>query len=144
MHYPEGHFVRVTDDVKPRREYTIPVSALQDGVHEVLDKPATSTDGQPLAPKYTPEALGDAASDVPPTELPPYGDRKVKELEAEIDARNEGRDEDELISKSGNKPDLVAALEADDAHVEEPPPVDAPESLSDSSGQQATTTEGDV
>jgi hypothetical protein len=40
---------------------------------------------------------------------------KVPELKAEIEKRNEGRDEADLISAEGNKADLVAALDADDA-----------------------------
>lgn len=43
-----------------------------------------------------------------------YTSWKVAELETEIDARNEGREDDAKISKTGNKADLVAALEADD------------------------------
>lgn len=35
-------------------------------------------------------------------------------LEDEIDRRNEGRDDADKISKSGNKGDLVKALQADD------------------------------
>ena len=44
-----------------------------------------------------------------------YSDLKVVDLKAEIESRNEGRDEDALISLDGVKADLVAALEADDA-----------------------------
>lgn len=50
-------YLRVTDDVKPRREYTIVASALDSDHHKVLDKDATQSDGVPLAPKYTPEPL---------------------------------------------------------------------------------------
>ena len=44
-----------------------------------------------------------------------YSDLKVVDLKAEIESRNEGRDEDALISLDGVKADLVAALETDDA-----------------------------
>lgn len=44
-----------------------------------------------------------------------YDDLKVDELKAEIDSRNDGRDEGDLISTDGKKADLIAALEADDA-----------------------------
>ena len=44
-----------------------------------------------------------------------YQSMRVAELRAEIDRRNEGRDEADLLSADGRKPDLVAALEADDA-----------------------------
>lgn len=144
MHYPEGYFIRVTDEVKPRREYTIPASTFDPEIHDQLDKPATSADGQPLPPKHTPEALGEVPSDVPPTEFPPYDEWTGKDLKAEIDARNAARgDYDERLSKRGNHAALVAVLEADDARVAEPLPADDPEALS-TSGQEATTTEGDV
>ena len=39
----------------------------------------------------------------------------VDELKAEIDRRNEGREEDAKLSKDGKKADLVATLAADDA-----------------------------
>lgn len=43
-----------------------------------------------------------------------YGSMTVSELKAEIAARNEGRDEADLVPDEGKKADLVAALEADD------------------------------
>lgn len=43
-----------------------------------------------------------------------YGDLTVAELRDEIEQRNEGRDEGDLIPSDGKKADLVAALEADD------------------------------
>lgn len=45
----------------------------------------------------------------------PYAGLKVDELKAEIAKRNEGRDEADLLSLEGKKPDLVAVLDADDA-----------------------------
>ena len=45
-----------------------------------------------------------------------YQDRTVSDLRAEIDTRNEDRDDEDLIVPDGTKKaDLVAALEADDA-----------------------------
>lgn len=44
-----------------------------------------------------------------------YGGQKVAELRAEIDRRNEDRDEDAKLSTEGNKAALIATLEADDA-----------------------------
>ena len=54
-------------------------------------------------------------------ELPDsYEDWKVAQLEAEIDARNSEREDDDKISPaSGRKDDLIAALAADDAEQEE-------------------------
>lgn len=45
----------------------------------------------------------------------PHASKKVADLKAEIDRRNEGRDEADLLSVEGNKADLVATLDADDA-----------------------------
>jgi len=44
-----------------------------------------------------------------------YNALKVADLRAEIEKRNEGREEDAALSTEGKKVDLVAALEADDA-----------------------------
>ncbi|HET6816881.1 MAG TPA: hypothetical protein VFH66_06605 [Mycobacteriales bacterium] len=44
-----------------------------------------------------------------------YSKQKVADLQAEIDRRNEGRDEADQIAPEGEKKaDLIAALEADD------------------------------
>lgn len=43
-----------------------------------------------------------------------YDDMTKSELKDEIDRRNADRDEDDHLSKSGNKADLVARLEDDD------------------------------
>lgn len=51
-----------------------------------------------------------------------YASQTAAELKAEIDRRNEGREEDALISKTGKKADLIAALEADDAAAAQPTP----------------------
>lgn len=129
MYYPDGYFIRVTDDVKPRREYTIAASSFDEKVHKPLDKAAVAADGTPLPPKYTPESMGPADSSVPPTELPPYDERTVPQLKDEIQTRNASRPESEHIPTSGNKAALVEALEADDesyvpgaGEVEEPAP----------------------
>lgn len=48
-----------------------------------------------------------------------YSQMRVAELRAEIERRNEGRDEADRLSADGRKADLVAVLEADDAaHAE--------------------------
>lgn len=59
-------YVRVTDDVKPYREYSVVASAVDPEVHKVLDKPATYSDGQPIEPKHTPEALSSKKADATP------------------------------------------------------------------------------
>lgn len=43
-----------------------------------------------------------------------YADLKVDELKAEIEQRNADREDDAKLSTDGNKPDLIATLEADD------------------------------
>jgi len=43
-----------------------------------------------------------------------YAAMSKADLVAEIDARNEGREGDAVLAKTGNKPDLVSVLEADD------------------------------
>jgi hypothetical protein len=49
-----------------------------------------------------------------------YEAMKVAELKAEIERRNEDRDEVDLIPVDGKKADLVAALQLDDdAHTEQ-------------------------
>lgn len=44
-----------------------------------------------------------------------YEAMTVPKLKAEIERRNEGRDEPRLVPTEGKKADLIAALEADDA-----------------------------
>lgn len=44
-----------------------------------------------------------------------YAGLKVDELKAEIERRNESREDDAKISAEGKKADLIAALESDDA-----------------------------
>lgn len=50
-----------------------------------------------------------------PDSTSPHASKNVADLKAEIDRRNEGRDETDLLSVEGNKADLVATLDADDA-----------------------------
>jgi hypothetical protein len=45
-----------------------------------------------------------------------YESLKVADLRAEIEKRNEGRDESDLLPVDGKKADLVAALEDDDSN----------------------------
>jgi hypothetical protein len=44
-----------------------------------------------------------------------YSSMKVDDLKAEIESRNDGRDEADQLSTEGKKADLIAVLEADDA-----------------------------
>jgi hypothetical protein len=65
-------WLRVTDEVKPRREYTIHRGQLRE-THEVLDKPALARDATPIPAKYTPAALAGAADDSESASTPSRG-----------------------------------------------------------------------
>jgi len=59
--------------------------------------------------------LEEAESGAPDAdEIPPYESWKSNDLNKEIDARNEGRSEDQKISKSGTVQDRATRLYADD------------------------------
>lgn len=103
--------------------------------------PAKATDagGDPLPPKYrvTPdeaEAAKVAAGEVP------YMKRRKGELEKEIADRNANRPDDQRITveEPGNKPELAAALDADD---NEAPIADPPDGQDLTSASNTTTEE---
>lgn len=119
-------YIRVYDEELDRNLTIVKPETLDTSVYELLDEPAVDHVEQPLPPEFDVRRHG-----APPPS--PYEASTVKELEAEIDARNADRPEEQHISKSGNKSDLVAALEADDAN----PPLSE-------SGQDGHDTEGDV
>lgn len=48
-----------------------------------------------------------------------HASKNVAALREEIERRNEGRDEADLLSLEGKKADLVAVLDADDAAADE-------------------------
>lgn len=73
--------------------------------------PATASRGKARAKAAAP-APAPAADPAPASD---YSAQKVDDLKAEIARRNEGRDEGDQLPATGNKSDLVAALEADDA-----------------------------
>jgi hypothetical protein len=54
-------------------------------------------------------------------ETPPYSEWKVDDLKAEIASRNEDREDDSqiVVEAPGNRPQLIAALEADDPDLED-------------------------
>ena len=100
--FPEYIRVRVKDS--GTEQTMAKPSALDPEVYELLDEPATDVSGRPLPP-----VIETAAG---------YDDLTVAELKDEIAARNQGRDEADQIPATGNKPDLVAALTADDNQKE--------------------------
>lgn len=109
-------------------------SADQDRPVADLFRDALEVLGEPVAtpePDATPQGsdegkdVGDSDQPAPAPSPDPapdparisgdYDDHKVAELAAEIETRNEGRDAADRILPTGkNKPDLVAALVADD------------------------------
>ena len=81
-------------------------------------KAGESVDADVAKQITNPKAFGESASADAPAEDEgtTYSSMSKGDLESEIATRNEGRDEADLISPAGkNKPDLVAALAADDA-----------------------------
>lgn len=57
-------FVRVTDDVRPKRTYTILRAQFKEGVHSLVESdrdPATYPGGDPRPPRYTTTVDAEAA-----------------------------------------------------------------------------------
>lgn len=139
MSMPE--FIRVKD-LATKHEYSIVASTFDEKAHKLLDKPATHTDGTALPPKHyldLSEQGGDSGDSG-------YASLKKAELQAEVEKRNEDRDEDDLVvvEGKGTVADLVAALTADDAKQADPEP--DPESLSSSTidGESAIDADGQL
>lgn len=63
-------YIRVTDEVTPRREYSIVASAFDPKVHKKLEKPGAHVDGQPIETKYAPESLSSTKADATPAPAP--------------------------------------------------------------------------
>ena len=74
--------------------------AIDPALMEVLDDEAVDRNQRPLPPVVK--------------SSPGLEDRTIAELKEEIARRNQGRDEADQISASGNKSDLIAAIAADD------------------------------
>ena len=87
------------------------VRNVRDGM-QVIDREAVDVRGNPL-PMSRPVVDEDRS----------YASQSVADLRAEVDRRNQGRAEDDLIvvRGKGNKPDVVKALEADDKKQPAPP-----------------------
>jgi len=64
------------------------------------------------------EHAGTISPQEPPFEENDYANWTKAELQSEIDERNEGREEDEVLSRTGAKDHLIAVLEGDDAEDE--------------------------
>ena len=95
---------------------------LPNGVEKTLPKnhPAVTAEGVEILDKPAVDPITRAVvRDKVHVDLRPptarYQGMNRAALEAEIAARNEGRDEADRIPPNGNKPALVAALTADDA-----------------------------
>lgn len=61
-----------------------------------------------------PKAWGEGTDEADSDEPKALDDMSAAELKAEIDTRNEGREDDAKLSKSGTKAELLEALKADD------------------------------
>ena len=89
--------------------------------HPDSDAPTAVLAGKPV-PKWAKDLVhaddlvdGEASDDSDSTEPKGLSDLTVAELKAEVEKRNEGREDDAKIApESQKKDDLVAALEADD------------------------------
>lgn len=93
-------FIRVKfKDSGTEQSIPRPVAIDQDA-YTVLDKDAVDHNDRPLPPVVA--------------SAPTLDDLTVSDLKDEIARRNQGRDEADQISASGNKSDLITALTADD------------------------------
>ena len=93
-------FIRVRFKDSGTEQTIAKPAAIDTSLMEVLDEDALDRNQRPLPPKVK--------------SAPGLDDLTVAELKEEIARRNEGRDEADQISASGNKPDLIAAIAADD------------------------------
>lgn len=89
----------------------VTVLNVKEGMKVLEDEPAVDRNGRPLDAAY-PEKAGEPVR-------APYAEWTNDELRAEIETRNKAAGEDAQIMAEppGNKPELVAALEADDARA---------------------------
>lgn len=96
------------------RKLAVNVTAVdEDG--RMVTFPAGATVSAKVAEGITnPEAWGNdpGESDETPKSI---DDMTVAELKAEIDRRNEGRDDESKVAKTGNKDELAEALKVDDS-----------------------------
>lgn len=91
-------------DVDTDTEASVFRSALDHGNYEEMDESAVNANGDPLPARRRSEAAPETG----------YAAHTVVDLKAEIDRRNADRVEEQHVPSSGNKSDLIAALEADD------------------------------
>ena len=93
-------FIRVRFKDSGTEQTIAKPAAIDTSLMEVLDEDALDRRQRPLPPKVK--------------SAPGLEDRTVTDLKEEIARRNQGRDEADQISASGNKSDLIAAIAADD------------------------------
>lgn len=113
-------------DLDTGHKRSIAVSQLPHGNHKIVDEPASDVAGDPYPVEYGAGPVAGGSD--------PYKGWKVDRLKGEIEARNDARGDDEpliVVEEPGNKPELLAALRADDALK--------PLSSSTHSGQSADT-----
>jgi hypothetical protein len=99
-------YKRVVIDASGAR---ISVVNVREGMTVLDEEDAVDRNGRPLRPVF-PEKAGE------PTRVP-YLEWLKSDLEDEVARRNESRDDSQVIvvDAPGNKPELAAALDADDA-----------------------------
>lgn len=91
---------------------TVAANSVPDG-HEVVDEAAVDRNGRPRDASYPERTTDDGVEPV----TKPYAEWTKAELEGEIEARNDAAGDDEPqieVEAPRNKPELVAALQADD------------------------------
>lgn len=96
----------------------LPVTAPQDGWANTTptgDVDASPPDGGSVPNGGKAVPLSNRSGAATPETTTSYDDQTVAQLKAEIDSRNDGREGDAVISKSGSKQDLIDRLVADDS-----------------------------
>lgn len=110
-----SEYIRVRQ-IETGHQLSVPRShAEATGGYEVLDKPAVDSAGRPLPPKYRVTLTTSQQPSGQAGGIDGYAAMTVKQLKAEIAARNDRRDSENQLSASGNKAALVAVLDQDDA-----------------------------
>lgn len=103
-------YVRVKDN-ETGHEFSMPEGTFDEDDVTVLDKDATDVGGDPLPTKYH--------VTLEPASSSPFASLTVAELKDEIERRNSERDPEALNyitpEEPGNKPELMAALDADES-----------------------------
>lgn len=106
-----GHELSVDEDWAKQFPKAYEILLDEDG----SPRPGRDRGGEVIPPKYH-VTVEEAAAKKVAAGAKPYLERRKAELEAEVSKRNADRDEGDqiVVASPGNKPELAAALEADD------------------------------